>query len=148
MRPFVLVLLSLCFAYSLYASGPFTLSDIERIHIFVKNDSELFDDKDVEVLRAKLSKLVQTLGLKVEGRDAPTLMLKIESISDKNKHYLYVKLALGEDIITKRKNSTKVFALTYDASDFIESEEPKKDLQESVDFLTGEFISHFKEDNE
>ena len=148
MRRLILAFLSLCFASSLYASGPFTLSDIERIHIFVKNDSELFDDKDVEVLRAKLSKLVHTLGLKIEGRDAPTLMLKVESISDKKKHYLHVKLALGEDVITKRKGDTRVFALTYDASDFIESEEPKKDLLESVDFLTDEFISHFKDDNE
>jgi len=148
MRTLLLALLSLCFVSSLHASGPFTLSNIERIHIFVKNDSELFDDKDVEELRRRLSKLVQTLGVKAEGRDAPTLMLKIESISDKKKHYLHVKLALGEDIITKRKSSTRVFALTYDASDFIESEEPKKDLLESVEFLTDEFISHFKEDNE
>lgn len=148
MRPFFLALLSLCLVSSVYASGPFTLSDIEGIHIFVKNDSELFDDKDVEVLRLRLSKLVQTLGLKAEGRDAPTLMLKVESISDQKKHYLYVKLALGEDIITKRKGNTKVFALTYDASDFIESEEPRKDLFESVDFLSDEFISHFKDDND
>lgn len=148
MRLLFLALFSLCFISSVYASGPFTLSDIERIHIFVKNDSELFDDKDVEALKKRLSKLVQTLGLKAEERDAPTLMLKVESISDNKKHYLHVKLALGEDIITKRKGNTRVFALTYDASDFIESEEPKKDLLESVDFLTDEFISHFKEDNE
>jgi len=148
MKALILAFFSLCIISSVYASGPFTLSDIERIYIFVKNDSELFDDKDVEKLKERLSRLVQTLGLKAEGRDAPTLMLKIESISDKNKHYLYVKLALGEDIITKRKSGTKVFALTYDASDFIESEEPKKDLLESVEFLTDEFISHFKDDNE
>lgn len=148
MRPFFLAFLSLCLISSLYASGPFTLSEIKRLHIFVKNDSELFDEKVEQELRQRLSKLVQTLGLKAEGRDAPTLMLKIESISDKQKHYLHVKLALGEDIITKRDGNIKVFALTYDASDFIESEEPKKDLIESVEFLTDEFISHFKEDNE
>ncbi len=148
MRLIFLALSTLCFISSLYASGPFTLSDIKRLHIFVKNDSELFDEKDEQELRERLSKLVQTLGLKAEGRDAPTLMLKIESISDKKKHYLHIKLALGEDIITKRNGNTKTFALTYDASDFIESEEPKKDLFESVDFLTDEFISHFKEDNE
>jgi hypothetical protein len=41
MRPFFLVFFSLCLISSVYASGPFTLSDIERIHIFVKNDSTL-----------------------------------------------------------------------------------------------------------
>lgn len=148
MRVISLTLLSLCLISSVYASGPFTLSDIKRLHIFVKNDSELFDEKDEQELRERLSKLVQTLGLKAEGRDAPTLMLRVESISDIKKHYLHIKLALGEDIITKRNGNIKVFALTYDASDFIESEEPKKDLFESVDFLTDEFISHFKEDNE
>lgn len=148
MRVIFLTLLSLCFISSVYASGPFTLSDIKRLHIFVKNDSELFDEKDEQELRERLSKLVQTLGLKAEGRDAPTLMLRVESISDIKKHYLHIKLALGEDIITKRNGNIKVFALTYDASDFIESKEPKKDLFESVDFLTDEFISHFKEDNE
>lgn len=148
MRLIFLAFLSLLFISSVYASGPFTLSDIERLHIFVKNDSELFDEKDEQELRQRLSKVVQILGLKAEGRDAPTLMLKIESISDMKKHYLHIKLALGEDIITKRKGGTKTFALTYDASDFIESEEPKKDLFESVDFLTDEFVSHFKEDNE
>ncbi len=148
MKALTLVLLILVFVSSLQASGPFTLSAIENIHIFVKNDSELFDDKDLEALRERLLKVVQTLGLKAEQRDAPTLMLKIESISNETKHYLHVKLALGEDIITKRKGNTRVFALTYDSADFIESEEPKKDLFESVDFLTGEFISHFKDDNE
>lgn len=148
MRTLLLVLLSLGFVSSVYASGPFTLSGIERAHIFVKNDSELFDDKDVQALRNRLLKVVQTLGLKAEQRDAPTLMLKIESNSDEKKHYLYVTLALGEDVITKRKGNVKVFALSYDSSDFIESEEPRKDLFDSVDFLTGEFISHFKDDNE
>lgn len=148
MKTLSLLFLSLCFVSSLHASGPFTLSDIERIHIYVKNDSELFDDKDVKELQKRLLRVVQMLGLKAEQRDAPTLMLKIESISSESKHYLYVKLALGEDIVTKRKGETKVFSLTYDASDFIESEEPKKDLFESVDFLTDEFMAHFKEDNE
>jgi len=147
MKVLILSFFGLFLVSSLQASGPFTLSDIERIHIYVKNDSDLFDDKDLEALRERLFNIVQTLGLKAEERDAPTLMLKVETISNKTKHYLYVKLALGEDIITKRKGNTRVFALTYDSSDFIETEEPKKDLFESVDFLTDEFMSHFKDDN-
>ncbi len=149
MRQVTLLFLALCLSSTLNASGFFTLSEMKPTHIFVMNTSNLLDKEDVGEIKKMLTELVESLGLKTEQRDTPTLMVKISSISADNKHFIHVKLAVGEDVITTRKGAVKSFALTYDSADFIQSEkDPKGDIMDSVQFLADEFSSHYSEDNE
>ncbi len=133
---------------SLYAKGPYTLTNLKCANVYVKNDSQFFEKKDVEDARAILLKAVEEMKLKTAQRDCSTLMLKIESIEAKPNYYIYTKLALGEDIVTRRDEEVESFALSYDASDFFDTEEPHADLLESVRYLVDDFKDHLKDDNE
>jgi hypothetical protein len=149
MRKAALLFLTLCLSTALSASGFFTLSEMKPTHVFVMNTSNLLDKEDVDEIKKILTELVESLGLKPEQRDTPTLMVKISSITADKKHFIHVKLAVGEDVITTRKGALKSFALTYDSEDFIQSEkDPKEDILDSVQFLIDEFSSHYSEDNE
>lgn len=149
MKKAALFFLALCLSSTLGASGFFTLSEMKPTHVFVMNTSNLLDKEDVDEIKKILTELVLSLGLKPEQRDTPTLMVKISSITADKKHFIHVKLAIGEDVITTRKGALKSFALTYDSEDFIQSEkDPKEDILDSVQYLVDEFSSHYSEDNE
>lgn len=149
MKKAALFFLALCLSSTLGASGFFTLSEMKPTHVFVMNTSNLLDKEDVDEIKKILTELVLSLGLKPEQRDTPTLMVKISSITADKKHFIHVKLAIGEDVITTRKGALKSFALTYDSEDFIQSEkDPKEDILDSVQYLVDELSSHYSEDNE
>lgn len=149
MRKATLLFLALFLSSALSASGFFTLSQIKPTHVFVMNTSNLLNKEDVAEIKEMLTEFVVSLGMKPEQRDTPTLMVKISSITADKKHFIHIKLAVGEDVITTRKGGVKSFALTYDSSDFIQSDkDPKDDILDSIEYLTDEFASHYSEDNE
>ena len=142
------LLLTFLFLSALRADVMFTLTNIETSHIFVANQSSLLDKNDVIKIKGMMKKSLSSIGLKSEGRDGDTLMMKIESASIKGSHVVHIKLALASDVITSRKEGIETFALTYDSSDMIESDEDvKSDIFESAQFLLSEFVEHYKEDN-
>ena len=128
--------------------GPFTLTNLSCANTFVKNDSDLLDKEDTAKIKGILNGAVEKIGIKTNGRDCATLMVKVESLTMEGHHALHIKLAVGEDLPTYRKEEVGTFGLSYDSADFIESENPKSDVLESVQFLADEFVAHFKEDNE
>jgi len=79
--------------------------------------------------------------------DSTTIMIKIESIRVNDTEVIHVQLGLGEEVLTHRPGNVHTFALTYLATDFMESDEPIKDTIESVDTLLSEFLEAYKEDN-
>lgn len=148
MRKQLLLFLALSLFSLLNAGGFYTLSGIKPTHIFVKNNSNLLGTEEVEEIKKILSEVLKTLGLQPDQRDTATLMVKVDSLSGGGKHYIYIKFAVGEDIVTNRKDRVRSFSLTYDSSDFIQSEEPKSDVIDSVQFLADAFVEHYIEDNE
>ena len=77
-------------------------------------------------------------------------MVSLEEISEDETFFLYIKLSLGEEVQTFREDKSATFALTYDSSDFFETdnEELDKDILESVDSLLFQFFELYEEDNE
>ncbi|MBU1657642.1 hypothetical protein KKG72_01140 [bacterium] len=144
-KPFFAIIL-LC--ASLQASGPYTLTNLECANVFVKSNSNVFDKEDIGKIKAILAKVIEVSKLQTNQRDCSTLMVKLDAIHAKPNYYIYTKLALGEEVITHRKDKSETFSLTYDSSDFTQSENPKVDVLESVQYLADEFIEHYKNDNE
>ena len=142
------LLIAILLFSTLNAKGPFTLTNLECANIYVKNDSQFFDKSDVAEVKKILLQVVKDTKLRTAQRDCSTLMLKIQSIEAKPNYYIYTKLAVGEEIETHRTDKTESFALSYDSSDFFDTEEPKADLLESVQYLADDFVEHFKDDNE
>ncbi len=144
------LIISLFFLLStlLEAEVMFTLTNLETSHIYVSNQSSLLNESDIKAVKIKMVDALHALGLKSEGRDGATLMMKFESASVKGTDIVFIKLAVASDVITTRKDAIDTFAITYEGTDMLESEENVKvDIFESVQFLLDEFSEHYKEDN-
>jgi 16S rRNA U1498 N3-methylase RsmE len=83
-------------------------------------------------------------------QDAPSMMLSLEEIKGDDVHYIYLRLELGEEVKTFRDDGTETFAITYQATDFVESypDELKEIVLESVDYLLAKFTEQLEEDKE
>lgn len=135
---------------SLQGAGFWTLSGVEKANIYVSNELSLLKAQTVVSIKEKMKKKLEENGIKTELQDSPTLMVSMVEMSDDEAYFVYVKLALGEEVQTFREDKTATFALTYDAYDFIEVDEESidSDVLESVDFLLSQFIEQYEDDKE
>ena len=135
---------------SLNAAGFWTLTGLEKANVYVKNDVSLLKPETITTIKEKMYAALEGLGIKTEMQDSPTLMLALEDLDDDGTHYVYVKLALGEEVQTFRADKSATFALTYADNDFIDVDEEDLDsgILESVDFLLTQFKEHYLDDKE
>jgi len=145
-------LLSLLFitVFSLNAAGFWTLTGLTKANIYVKNDVSLLNPNTITSIKKKMSKTLVDLGIQTNIQDSPTLMIALEDLDNDGVHYVYARLALGEEVQTYRADKSVTFALTYSANDFIEvdKEELDSEVLESVDFLLSQFAEHFLDDKD
>jgi len=134
----------------LYGAGFWTLTGVEKANIYVKNELSILKPKSVETIKQKMADMLKEEGVKTNQQDSPTLMMAFKEIENDETYYVYVELALGEEVQTFRKDKSKTFALTYASNDFIEVDKEELDAEvlESVDFLLSQFAEHFEDDKE
>ncbi|HIC13178.1 MAG TPA: hypothetical protein EYO75_07400 [Sulfurimonas sp.] len=135
---------------SLNAAGFWTLTGLNKANVYVKNDVALVSPKTITSIKKKMSRALVDLGIKTKVQDSPTLMITLEDLDDDGTHYVYIRLALGEEVQTYRADKSATFSLTYFANDFIEvdKEELDNEVLESVDFLLSQFAEHFLDDKD
>lgn len=146
-RLFLLLFLTVM---SVNAAGFWTLTGLQKANVYVKNDVSLVAPDTIKTIKTKMYKALEDLGLQTKVQDSPTLMIVLEDLDDDGTHYVYVRLALGEEVQTFRADKSATFALTYSANDFIDVDRDELDsgILESVDFLLSQFSEHFNDDKE
>jgi hypothetical protein len=112
------------------------------------NKAGYMNKEEKDKLKESVIDRLKKAGFVFGKTDATTIMIKIESINVNDTQVIHIQLAIAEEVLTSRPGNVHSFALTYLASDFLESDEPIKDTTESVDFLLSEFLEAYKEDNE
>jgi len=144
------LLLIFLLTYSLQAAGFWTLTGLQQANIYVSNDLSILKARTVVKIKEKMKTKLEDNGIKTGAQDSATLMVSMVEISDDESYFIYVKLALGEEVQTFREDKSATFALTYAANDFIESDEETIDIDvlESVDFLLDQFIEQYEDDKE
>lgn len=135
---------------SLQGASFWTLSGLKKANIYVSNELSLVKPETIEGIKSKMTKSLEKNGILTGKQDSAILMVSLEEISDDEVYFIYIKLSLGEEVRTFREDKSSAFALTYESSDFIETddEELDKDVLESVDGLLLEFFELHEEDNE
>lgn len=135
---------------NLFGAGFWTLSGVEKANIYVQNEIGFLEEKTLISVKTKMKTMLQELHIKTEQQDSPTLMVALKSLDNEDDYYVYVQLSLGEEVQTFRADKTATFALTYDSSDFIETDTDTldKDVLESVDFLLSQFQEQYEDDKE
>jgi hypothetical protein len=143
-------LFALLLALSLNAAGFWTLTGLEKANIYVKNELSLIKPETITKIKEKIDFTLQANDIATQQQDSPTLMVSLEELTDEETHFIYIKLALGEEVQTFRKNKNATFALTFAATDFIEVdvEDIDQDVLESIDFLLSQFTDLYQDDNE
>ena len=146
MKLLLIFLLSL----SLQAAGFWTLTGLEKVNIHVINDLSTIKPETIASIKKKMNAMLNANGILTQQQDSSNLMIKLEEISNNGVYYVYVKLALGEEVQTFRADKSATFALTYDSNDFIEvdGDELDSEVLESVDFLLSQFSEQYEDDKE
>jgi len=144
------ILFFILLTLSLQAAGFWTLTGLQKANIYVKNDLSYIKPETIISIKEKMNAMLNANGILTKQQDSPTLMIKLEEISNDGVYYVYVKLALGEEVQTFRADRSATFALTYDSNDFIEVDVDELDSEvlESVDFLLSEFSEQYEDDKE
>jgi len=144
------LLLIFLLSFSLQAAGFWTLTGLEKANIYVKNDLSYIKPETIKSIKSKMNAMLNANGILTQQQDSPTLMIKLEEMSNDGVYYVYVKLALGEEVQTFRADKSATFSLTYDSNDFIEvdAEELDSEVLESVDFLLSQFSEQYEDDKE
>jgi len=144
------ILLILLLAYTLQGAGFWTLSGLEKANIYVSSKLTILKGETLKKIKFKMRETLHSNGIKTQAQDSATLMISLQEIDTDEAYFIYVKLALGEEVKTYRADGSATFALTYDASDFIETdkEDIHKDVLESADSLLREFSEQYEDDKE
>lgn len=141
-------LLLLTFTLSLSASMPYTLENLDDLRIYIINKSDFIDKAQEKALVESVSKKLIKAGFAMDTIDSPTFLLSIESTKVASTFIINTSIAVGEEVITKRKDAVETLAFTYHANDFMESKDPLVETIESVHFLLDNFLEAHLDDQE
>jgi len=143
-------ILMLLLASSIYGAGFWTLSGVDKANIYVQNNVAYLKASTVSSFKTTIKQMLEKNAIKTGLQDAPTLMLTLEEIDDDETHYVYIKLQLGEEVTTHRTDASETFAITFEATDFIETDlsELDESILESVEYLMNTFIEQYEDDKE
>ena len=143
-------LLSLLLIYNLHLlAGEFwTLTGLTKANIYVANKIAYLNPQTIVKAKETMLEVLEKNAIKTQEQDSPTLMLELEDIENDESHYVYIKLALGEEVQTFRKTKDQTFAITYMGTDFIDVDASDLDaaVLESLNSLLLDFIKQFEDD--
>ena len=144
---FSLLLLSVIY---LQSAGFWTLSGITKANIYISNNVSSLKPSTLKNIKQKMLEMLKKESIETDKQDSPILIVNLAEIENDDSHYVYIRLSIGEDVQTSRKDKSHTFALTYNSNDFIETdnEELDTDILESIDFLLSQFMEQYEDDKE
>ena len=144
------LLLILLISLSLYGTGFWTLTGVDKANLYISNQVSPLKPDTLQNIRNKMTQSLHSNSIATDKQDSPTLSVYLEELVEEDTHYVYVRLALSEEVQTFRTNKDHTYAITYSVSDFIEVdvEELDNDILESVDFLLSQFSEQYEDDKE
>lgn len=134
----------------LLGAGFWTLTGLTKANIYASNKIAYLDPQTIVKAKETMRKVLEKNAIKTEEQDSPTLMLELEDIENEESHYVYIKLALGEEVQTFRETKDQTFAITYMGTAFIDVDASDLDNEvlESLKLLLIDFIEQFEDDKE
>lgn len=144
------LLLILLISLSLYGTGFWTLTGVDKANLYISNQVSPLKPDTLQNIRNKMTQSLHSNSIATDKQDSPTLSVYLEELVEEDTHYVYVRLALSEEVQTFRTNKDHTYAITYSVSDFIEVdvEDLDSDILESVDFLLSQFSEQYEDDKE
>jgi len=142
-----LILLTLIFSTYLLAQTPFILTGIKKVYPMVEINTKVVPQSYKEDFFNKLIKTTKRLNIDTTGYSHRPLVIQITTSNVADTTVYKTVLIMGEEM-KRLDDGEEVFAITYQMSDEIETDDLKEELYESVDFLLEQFADQYVEDNE
>jgi len=141
------ILLTLIFPIFLMAQTPFILTGIKKVYPMVEINTKAVPQSYKQDFIDKLTKTTKKLHIDTTGYSHRPLVIQITTSNVADTTVYKTVLIMGEEM-KRLDDDEEVFAITYQMSDEIETDDLKEELYESVDFLLEQFSDQYIEDNE
>ena len=135
------------FPLLLLAQTPFILTGIKKVYPMVEINTKAVPQSYKQDFIDKLNKTTKKLNIDTTGYSHRPLVIQITTSSVADTLVYKTALIMGEEM-KRLDDNEEVFAITYQMSDEIETDDLKEELYESVDFLLEQFADQYLEDNE
>ena len=145
MKKFILALI---LSSQLIAQSYYTLDNVRNLNLYFASDTEFLTPEQKESMKKMITEKLEKAGFVFGETDASVLVVNIQAIGVEDSQAIDVQVKLGEDVITRRKDSIETFAYTYLEHRLIEGYDPYEDSLETVNLLLDGFIDAYKDDNE
>ena len=142
------ILLIIAFCSSLFSASIFTLENVNNLKLYFANNSDFITPKQTVFIKKSTEEKLKVAGIELNKVDASTFMIKVESIEVDESYAVVISIALGEEVITNRKERIESFAWSYYKTDIIDTDEPYTDTLESINYLVDEFVESYLDDME
>jgi hypothetical protein len=133
---------------ALFSDSLYTLDGVKNLNLYLDNKAQCFSKNDKNKLEEFIKKELSSSGFVFGERDSIIFLVMLNSKQLGNTHAINIEIALAEEVEATRVKKLKSFALTYLASQMIESTQPYNDTLEALEMLLIDFIKSHKEDNE
>ncbi len=140
------LILSLCSL--MFAESIFTLENTNNLKIYFANQTDFMTQEQEFFIKKTAEEKLKAAGIELNKVDASTFMVKVQAIDMIESFVVLVHVAIGEEVITKRKGDIRTFAWTYYKTDLIDTKEPYKETLESVNYLVNNFVESYLGDME
>lgn len=132
----------------LFASSKFTLNGVSNVKIFLTHRADFIDTKLKNEIKNLAREKLEKEHFIFDKIDSTSFIIDIKAIQVQEIYILNITLMLGEDVQTNRDKNVRTFAYTYMENIFLESEFPKEETKDAVDFLICHFLDAYKDDQE
>ena len=144
MKKLILILMLVNVSFAL---TPFSLEGLKEAKVKIIDKTKLIPKNTKLELTNKIIKQLKRVGLKTTTKLYSKILIKVNSIKINKTHALYISLFVIEDIRMLDDNSNIKMAITYKMDDFIDSNNPKEDIIESIEYLVSEFVDQYRDEN-
>ncbi len=146
---FSLAVIILFLPLALFGAGPYNLEGIHDLNVLVIDENKAISPQLTDKIADELKSKLEKNGIKSRKDGVGTLFVKISSLKVGKNTVVGISFGIGEEAEIMRSGRVKSFVQSYNNSDLFESEDVNADVYDSiVNYLMGEFIEQFHDDNE
>jgi hypothetical protein len=145
----LLLVCTLFFPFVLFGAGPYNLEGIQALNVLVIDENRAISPQLTQKIAQELKSRLEKNGIKSKKEGVGALFVKISSLKAGKSTVVSIAFGVGEEAEILRSGRVKSFVQSYSDSDLFESEDVNADIYDSVvNYLMGEFIEQFHDDNE
>jgi len=127
-------------------STPFTLSEIDELHVVLENSSKMVDKKTETLLEKMMKDKLASLEVKTDTYSEESLVLMIGENEFGDIKFLNAKLLIVSQVKRPKANE-RILGIIYMMDDLFDTREPNVDMIESLEYMLSEFGDQYIEEN-